>query len=537
MTFDELTRDERKKLRPYLLGKHLILEKHISLEEDSRSGKIRSQAEYRGYQATPKEWWLSTDSVFEHEGTNRPNWEEIATEQGIIDYVRDKSGRVNKRSYEAGLRQLLVEREDIEYNEPELGETQALGFQSVLLDELPMFRLLPAITDYSNEIDRRSSKTNFRLLMGDLAERILRYDPRYRQLENNLEHLMKLLNAPDGDEDREEGQERLTVLDEIETKLCDLISRLMPSVQGVQVNVEIDQMRDIFSRGVSINIDDGKLTEVIMKGHGLQRCVIFSLLQALILNQRGQLIEAPEDAEDGVAKDERPIILAIEEPELYIHPQMQRLIFGALKDFAQSDQVLFSTHSPAFVDVSNYETISIVQKNTLADGTKVKQCELGILDAETERKTFQFLSSFGLEQNQMFFAKKVILVEGYEDVIAVLATGRELSLFREFPEECGYTIVSTDSKQEMPKYMKLLNAFGIPYVVLQELDDKPADADENKKITDLLEGNRAVVLPKRLEDALGHDGHFRKSYHAKKFFENPDNINEEFKQVVVELFD
>lgn len=534
--FGELKADERKRLRKYLLGDRLILEKQIALEDDKRSGKIRPKPEYHGYMARPVDWWLSTDGVLEHTGSSKPKWEQIAEEHGIIDYVRDpKTGKVNKTSYEAGLNRLLVDRDDIEFEEPELGGTQALGLQPVLLDELPVFRLLPAITDYSDEIDRRASQTNFRLLMGDLSERIIKYDPRYSQIEDNIRQLRYLLNVPQEGEERQEGQERLAILEAIEIKLKDIISRLMPSVTGIQMTVEVEEAREVFSKGISILIDDGRLTEVLAKGHGLQRCVVFGLLQALILNQRGQLIEVRDGSEGDFARDERTIILGIEEPELYIHPQMQRLIYGVLKAFTSSDQVVYSTHSPAFVDVGKYESIAVVRKDSVVGGTKVKQCEAGVLDALTERKTFQFVSSFGLEQNSMFFAKNVVLVEGEEDVIAVLATGRELDLFKDFPEEIGYTLASTNSKQEMPKYMKLLNGFNVPYTILHELDGDP-ESEKNMAIKDLLGQNRAVELPNKLEDAVGHDGHFHRAYDAMKFFQNPDNITEQLRNTVKSLF-
>jgi len=135
----------------------------------------------------------------------------------------------------------------------------------------------------------------------------------------------------------------------------------------------------------------------------------------------------------------------------------------------------------------------------------------------------------------MFFANKVILVEGEEDIIAILATGRELSLFREFPEELGVTIVSTGSKQEMPKFMKILNSFRIPYIILHELDGNP-NSDDSRRIRELLNDNREVTIPLRLEDSVGHQGHFQRAYYAKKYFENPDNITNEFKEIITAMF-
>src|SRR3546814_16188549 len=59
--------------------------------------------------------------------------------------------------------------------------------------------------------------------------------------------------------------------------LRDVVKKLMPTVQSVSLGVEVEASRDIFSKGVSIKIDDGVLTDVLDKGHGMQRSLVFSL--------------------------------------------------------------------------------------------------------------------------------------------------------------------------------------------------------------------------------------------------------------------
>lgn len=533
VTFNDLTKHERKALRPYLLGNKLVLEKHLSFQTETRSGKTKVTSEYHGYVAKPKNWWLSTEGVIENKG-NRPNWHQVAEEYDILDYVQQEDGRVTKGSYEKGLRRLLQEREDIEYEQPVLGHTQALGLQPVLLNNLPEFYLLPAITDYSSEIDRRSSSTTFRRLMGDLADRILKADPRYSEVEASLQRIKCLLNPPASDEQRADGLGRLEILKTIEGRLRDTIAKLMPSVDAVHLEVILEETKDFFSRGVTLKIDDGILTDVLAKGHGLQRSVVFGLIQMLILSQRGQLLPTEAQSE---ATPSQPIILAIEEPELYVHPQMQRMVFSVLREFSQSDQVIYTTHCPAFVAVVSYHCIGVVKKESIPEGTRVHQCASGVLGSLDDRKGFQLLTSFGLEHNQMFFAKNIILVEGRQDVIAILATGRSLGLFTEFSEEIGYTIVVADNKDQIPKFQKLLHAFQLPYVVWLELDGKDENEDKNKRFLDLLADNRCVKLPGCLEDAAGHQGHFDKTYHAKEYFKNPNNITENLKKRVQELFE
>jgi CRISPR-associated exonuclease Cas4 len=536
-TFGDLLAVERKPpLRKYVLGDRLILEKHIEMVQDNKNPeKMKVEAEYHGYLATPRDWWLSMEGIETEKGA-RPNWRQIAEEHGLLAYVADAGGAVTRKSYESGVHRYLEVHPEVEYLEPELGRTQALGLIPVLLDALPSFHLLPAITDYSEEVDKRATTTNFRRLMADLADRILQTDPRFQEARSALKRLTCLLNAPRQGEARDETEARLTVLTTIEDKIRGLISKMMPSAAGVRLDVTVDEVRDVFSRGVSVWVDDGTDTEVLRKGHGMQRCVVFAFLQALVMNQRGQLL--PGQGDQQAAQNEEPvkrIILAIEEPELYIHPQLKRTVYSVLKEFAGTDQVLYSTHDPAFVDVTAYDRVGVVRKISTAVGTKVTQCEEGVLGDTEERKGFQFLNSFGVEQNEMFFAREVILVEGEHDKIGIMAVGRHLGLFKEFPEERGYTVVVAGNKNEIPKFMKVLNAFDIPYVVLHELDGNP-DSDNNQKIRDALGGNRSVELPLRMEDAAGHAGHFHDTFTAKSFFARPEVVGQEFKDAVTHLF-
>lgn len=398
------------------------------------------------------------------------------------------------------------------------------------ISALPEFYLLPAITDYSDEIDRRSSSTVFRKLMSDLSERLLRVDPRYKEIEDALNRIRALLNVQTG-----EGiPDRLGALAGVEERLRNILKGLMPSVQGISLSVDVEESKDIFSKGVSIKIDDGVLTDVLDKGHGMQRSLVFALLQMLIQSSRN----------NGDGLSTRPILLAIEEPELYIHPHSQRLIFNVLKEFSGikdvgeavgNDQVIYTTHSPAFIEIGNYERIAVVRKSGRDKGTVVQQCPEGILGNMEEKKGFKLLTSFGLKHNELFFSRNVILVEGLEDEVGIIATARKLGRIKDLPDEIGLSIVITDGKGDIPKFQKVLNAFKFEYGVLIELDGNPEDHGQTAPILEQLHGNRVAKVPKRIEDILNVGKHFDDLHHAKKFFSDPMNINSAMEDLVRKL--
>lgn len=525
--FAGLSEAERKKLRPYLLeGDRVVLRKELRVVIDQARGKATVKAEYHGYQADPKEFHYSLKKIEDKGG--KPDWQKLATEGGFLELAKTADDKVNKTSFKTGLEQYLLANE-VEYDPPVLGETQALGIPQNLLSTLPEFYLLPAITDYSNEIDRRSSSTVFRRLMADLSERLLRIDPRYHEVDDALKRVRALLNVS-----AEPGAPaRLAALGDVEVKLRDTVKGLMPSVKAVSLDIEVDEPKDIFSRGVSIRVDDGVVTDVLDKGHGLQRSLVFALLQMLIQSGRGA-------GGEGI----RPILLAIEEPELYIHPHSQRLIFGVLKAFAglmdegeakSSDQVLYTTHSPAFIEVGSYERIAVVRKADHHTGTIVRQCDAGVLGTPDDKKGFKLLTSFGLKHNELFFARHAILVEGPEDEVGVIATARKLGRIKDLPDEIGLSIVVTDGKGDVSKFQKVLNAFGFGYGVLLELDGKPETDKQSAPIIENLAGNRIAKVPDRLEDLLKVGRHFDDQRHAKEFFSDVNNINAEMEALVTAL--
>lgn len=530
--FKITTPHHKKTWKPYLINDELIVEKHIWFELDTKTDRESIKNEFHGYKAEPKEWFLSEKKIKETKG-DRPKWREIVEENGLPDYFLE-NGSSNATIFRKALSKYLSENE-IEYDEPDLSSTQALGLSSNVVASLPKFYLLKAITDYSDEIDKRSSNTTFRKLMADLSDRILKIDPEYQKIEKALLTIQELLN--DRKPQNASAENRLPSIGVIEDKIKQLLVRLMPSVESVSLKVLTEDVKSIFSKGVELTIDDGIETDVLLKGHGLQRCIVFTLIQTLILNERNELIN-----NDPTKIEDNPILLAIEEPELYIHPQLGKLFYDVLNEFGKNQQVIYTTHSPRFIDVYEYENIALVSKSK-SDGTKIKNCDTTAFDELTDKKIFQGLTQLNTDVNELFFAKNVIVAEGPEDKVAITETLKKLGKIKVRSEELDITIVVANGKGNIPFFIRVLNAFDINYVVLHDSDIRQGMTTEaensaktaNRKISEVCKSGKLVLFPIKLEETVGVTQHFTDQYHTLTFFSNHTNINPDLEAIVNDI--
>jgi len=68
------------------------------------------------------------------------------------------------------------------------------------------------------------------------------------------------------------------------------------------------------------------------------------------------------------------LILAIEEPEAHLHPLAQAWVSQKLMELTQSGtQVILTTHSPSFIDLSSPETLVVVRKEAEGQATQITQ--------------------------------------------------------------------------------------------------------------------------------------------------------------------
>jgi putative ATP-dependent endonuclease of OLD family len=251
--------------------------------------------------------------------------------------------------------------------------------------------------------------------------------------------------------------------------------------------------------------EDGYRCPVTRTGHGLQRAFILTMLQylATAVAPPAVLKEASTSSSSAVAnspiqasgsEDAPDIILAIEEPELYQHPSRQRhfatvlrqLALGksALNRVARNNQIIYSTHSPAFVGVDRFDQIRLFRKRLTNRGgpkiTKIENATLGTIasvlwdfhgrpgvpfTAETLFARLRPLMTPWM--NEGFFADLVVLVEGEEDRAAVLGMAQAMGCDL---DSVGISVIPCGGKTNLDRPVLIFDSLGISVYIIWDSD-------------------------------------------------------------------
>jgi len=308
----------------------------------------------------------------------------------------------------------------------------------------------------------------------------------------------------------------LEELKTLEQELSNTLETYVPGT-GVQLDWLIGDTIDISMPKAEIKLVEDKYPSSVERtGHGLQHAFILTMLQHLAVVQsalQGNTNEKQAET-DAVSKDESPfkmpdLIIGFEEPELYQHPSRQRhlsrillqLATGNIKGVADSTQIIYTTHSPLFVDIERVDNVRVLRK-IRGENNKPKQTKVFSTSLDEVRKIIENasgkregtypvntllprLQTFMTPcMNEGFFADVVVLVEGEGDRAAILEVAGTL---RHDFDSMGISIIPCGGKGNLHKPRAIFRELEIPVYVIWDADYNNNNAiRENHKLLRLL---------------------------------------------------
>ena len=485
--FSDLTASEKESLKAYLSA-HETFHMASSARMSSKSSESESDAEaeekitigqhYK--QAVPEVEWLQESNI---SGANIKEWWKNKDELSVngvsfADFIGGPKAPSVADWKEKANKFVAANSDKIPTKDAWIDNPK--GYANVLKGTLPFFILVPAVRDVTEESKGAKSSPFGKLLFAILDT--VATDEKAK-VERSLTKIAKHMNRAGGDE-------RVPLIADTEKQLKRLLNDFF-----ADCDLEIEFATPTFEVLLSapkLYIDDGFRNVVENKGHGLQRAVIFTILR----RYAEQMTASP-------AGKKRNLILAVEEPELYMHPQAQRTIRSVFRKIAEGgDQVLFSTHSSLLVEVAHFDEIirlesgfeEVQGKKTTA--SKAWQLPMSKMIAdlaarfpklenitpETMRELYAH--AYNPRRNEGFFASKIILVEG-------LTEEYSLPIYADVLPNCtldaqNISVVECGGKGPMDRLLRIFNELHIPSYMLFDYDSGNADKQIIEKSKELL---------------------------------------------------
>ena len=214
-----------------------------------------------------------------------------------------------------------------------------------------------------------------------------------------------------------------------------------------------DTKTDLYKSCV-IYVDDGFKSLLTDKGAGIQSATIMGLFTYYTneVNTTGSAL------------------LCVEEPELYLHPHARRVISDRLDQFTDDgrNQVIITTHGVEFIRTSKETFHLMLVRKTSEEGSTAQTLEA--------KAFLKYLVNNN--QNELFFADKVILCEGHDEHILRAATDE---LFPFELDRQNVSIVAVEGKSQFGNVAEMLAKLNIQCFIFADFDfllrdkQKPAD--------------------------------------------------------------
>jgi len=499
VTFTQLSPIEKRKFRIHLSenGEELTITQRIylKLDDEQRVTDI-DETDYEFEESKHGTKWNATEEFswakLENKKptkTNIKKWWKTELDVGGLNFKSlfdDPGIEPTPDLYKEKIESLWDEHFDIITKEKIVGDEKVLGWKNKLKGNLPKYFYVPAVKHV--EEDLKVLKTNpFGEMLSWLTQNIS--DEIKKDFEEKTKVLIEgALSEIDKDDD---GHSKIAFLND----------RLNANLGvGLDCHLELKfgkpSISDIIFPSPQLYANDGYESGIWQKGHGIQRLTIFSFLRTYNDFKRKIVVE-----------DRRNIIVAIEEPEIYLHPPIKRATYKLLRDLSkEKDQIIFSTHDSYFVAVEYFDEIRLFRKK-FGEKPKTLIYEFSIekliehyrvcyrIDANELSLRHRFGYICDQSKNEGFFARKVVLIEGEteKNSLPIYFSKRGFDLDHE-----RISIISAGSVDNISYLYVIFNEFNIPCYIIFD-GDKPVEdtatlsGDKRKDVSNKSRRNKELL--------------------------------------------
>lgn len=378
----------------------------------------------------------------------------------------------------------FIEVLDYENTQEPIAEENPGGFPSNVNSKLPKVIRIPSLvstTDFEGK-DKGLLSECLSLLFEDLLSQntlATEIQDRLTELENQMKP-------------ETEG----SLIKQLTNDVNCIISSVFPSC-GIEIKPNLQNLQDILKPKYEVSLFSNVKTKIDKQGTGLLRTTAFAMLRYHSNLRTQKHLET------------RPILVAFEEPEIYLHPSAANLLRDTIYSLGETDLIVCNTHSPWMIDLTQ-EPLSLTKMITNADKT-ISCINYGLTSSfaklpADDKLRVKMLQLFDDEISRVFFADRVIIVEGDTEILAIKNTLkivpeplRKEILFKS-------QVIRARGKASIISLVKYLQDLGIFPYVMHDRDQGTAGAEVfNQPISaSVNDATRLILNHENVESSLGY---------------------------------
>ncbi|MBI2907415.1 MAG: ATP-dependent endonuclease [Chloroflexi bacterium] len=418
----------------------------------------------------PSEARFSAENVAALVKSGRPGQ---ALVNKVVETFPELDGVVETTMNQDTVKQRIQELADSLPDDQKSAHDQPLptGVDKSIEHMLPDPIYIPAVKDLADDI-KTTESTPFGRILAILLQAVEAKLPDAQRLFEELNAKLNRVQRPDGTV----VDGRLDEVKLIESIVEKFVRESFADV-ALRITIPPPELKTVFS-SARIYANDGVDGLIDSKGDGLRRAIVFAILRAYVeLKAVLAPIAMPVDEADQVTEPAQPkvepapasYLLLFEEPELFLHPKAQHILFDALRVFAKEHHVLVTTHSPMFFGPEATETFVKLRKvsdATIAPRpfTQVQPVDLSDMTAKDQFQVICFENN-----NAAFFADTVVLVEGDSDYLLMPHIARTLNPSWDVGK-VPVVFARITGKGNIRRYREFFKRFGVRVPVIVDLD-------------------------------------------------------------------
>lgn len=368
-------------------------------------------------------------------------------QQAVGGYLNGASLRFRRRQNSPGcpIGQLRI---DVFDYQADAWVDNPAGLDNALAVLFPEPLYIEAMEDVGEDVGKFGAKNTIGLLLKHVLGRINA---------NNAAAITAIQGALSQVSAHLNGQNRMVELSAFESAATTAISSFFPGL-SLHLNFTPPDVEDLFkSSTVTLSDAQGLPRPFTSFGHGAQRSTHMALIKLLA------------DLTGGVAGNPgSTVVLLVDEPELYLHPQAIELLRESLLQLSsQNFQIVFSTHSPLLIGRAHaLQTLMIFKDDANKTSVRKKLTSAAAAFAAHEHHAEAVFSIQAA--THLLFSERVLLVEGKTEQMLVPQI-YQMTRGHSYTHDKG-CIVSGSSSSALVPMMRILQSVGFTPKALADLD-------------------------------------------------------------------